>query len=204
MDRAPIVENGPSGVPASRWLRPGWSATHERLRLRLLPSGPDLVRDRSPHGTQPSTPSTGVLTPKAEPSERNSAPLERIAGNKAPLPPRLARSTSDPSWTEPGAARWPPRELSVLRLAAALDATSAVSVPRWRSNPIWTTIRRVWTTVGPKTCQEASGSAKRHSARPTPRIRRSSGRVAQWESARFTRERSVVRNHPRPSEMTIR
>jgi hypothetical protein len=25
------------------------------------------------------------------------------------------------------------------------------------------------------------------------------GRVAQWESARFTRERSVVRNHPRPS-----
>ena len=26
------------------------------------------------------------------------------------------------------------------------------------------------------------------------------GRVAQWESARFTRERSVVRNHPRPSQ----
>jgi hypothetical protein len=25
------------------------------------------------------------------------------------------------------------------------------------------------------------------------------GRVAQWESARFTRERTVVRNHPRPS-----
>ena len=27
-----------------------------------------------------------------------------------------------------------------------------------------------------------------------------SGRVAQWESARFTRERSLVRNQPRPSE----
>jgi len=26
-----------------------------------------------------------------------------------------------------------------------------------------------------------------------------SGRVAQWESARFTRERSQVRNPPRPS-----
>ena len=25
------------------------------------------------------------------------------------------------------------------------------------------------------------------------------GRVAQWESARFTRERSLVRNQPRPS-----
>ena len=35
------------------------------------------------------------------------------------------------------------------------------------------------------------------SARRWPRIPRV-GRVAQWESARFTRERSVVRNHPRP------
>jgi hypothetical protein len=28
------------------------------------------------------------------------------------------------------------------------------------------------------------------------------GRVAQWESARFTRERSLVRNQPRPSDET--
>ena len=27
------------------------------------------------------------------------------------------------------------------------------------------------------------------------------GRVAQWESARFTRERSLVRNQPRPSSV---
>ena len=29
---------------------------------------------------------------------------------------------------------------------------------------------------------------------------RATGRVAQWESARFTRERSLVRNQPRPSQ----
>src|SRR5689334_22465851 len=31
-----------------------------------------------------------------------------------------------------------------------------------------------------------------------------SGRVAQWESARFTRERSLVRNQPRPSRSPSR
>jgi hypothetical protein len=30
-----------------------------------------------------------------------------------------------------------------------------------------------------------------------------SGRVAQWESARFTRERSLVRNQPRPSRPAV-
>ena len=43
---------------------------------------------------------------------------------------------------------------------------------------------------------------RRSSARPNPskpnRIR-PRGHVAQWESARFTRERPVVRNHPCPS-----
>ena len=34
---------------------------------------------------------------------------------------------------------------------------------------------------------------------PLDRMRRPLGRVAQWESARFTRERSQVRNPPRPS-----
>src|SRR5215208_4580479 len=70
-----------SGVPAGRRLRPGWSAAHERYRLRLLPPGSDLVHGRSPRGTRPSTPLSGVLAPKAEgPSVGDSAPLERIAG----------------------------------------------------------------------------------------------------------------------------
>ena len=53
-----------SGVPAGLRLKSGWSAAHERVRLRLLPSGSDLVRSRSPRGTRPSTPRSGVLTPK--------------------------------------------------------------------------------------------------------------------------------------------
>ena len=32
---------------------------------------------------------------------------------------------------------------------------------------------------------------------------RATGRVAQWESARFTRERSLVRNQPRPSSKCL-
>jgi len=39
----------------------------------------------------------GALTPTASPSERDSAPLERIAGYRAPLIPRLARSAGDPT-----------------------------------------------------------------------------------------------------------
>ena len=85
-----------SGVPADLRLRPGWSAAHERYRLRLLPPGSDLVRERSPRGTRPSTPLSGVLAPRAEaPRTGNSAPLERIAGDRAPLPPRLARSAGE-------------------------------------------------------------------------------------------------------------
>ena len=93
MDRAPVFENGPPGVSAAIWLRPGGSAAHGEDRLRLLPSGSDLVHGTPSRGTWPSTPPRGVLTLKAEPLDGNSAPLERIAGYRAPLAPRLARST---------------------------------------------------------------------------------------------------------------
>src|SRR5215470_18634084 len=36
------------------------------------------------------------------------------------------------------------------------------------------------------------------------KIRASPGRVAQWESARLTRERSLVRTQPRPSRKHLR
>src|SRR3954451_19754775 len=46
---------------------------------------------------------------------------------------------------------------------------------------------------------ERSSSPSSHGAPGTgSRLRASPGRVAQWESARFTRERSLVRNQPRP------
>src|SRR5687768_6508013 len=55
-----------SGVPADLRLQPGLTTAHERYHLRLLPPGSDLVRERSPRGTRPSTPQSGVLTPRAE------------------------------------------------------------------------------------------------------------------------------------------
>src|SRR4051812_41355750 len=63
-----------SGVPAELRLRPGLPAAHERYRLRLLPPGSDLVRERSPRGTRPSTPQSGVLTPRPKPLERGFSP----------------------------------------------------------------------------------------------------------------------------------
>src|SRR5918992_844085 len=68
------------GVPAGRRLRPGWSAAHERYRLRLLPPGSDLVRERSPRGTRPSTPLSGVLAPKAKPLGWEFSPARAACG----------------------------------------------------------------------------------------------------------------------------
>src|SRR5512145_1243476 len=93
-DRAPVLENCPPGVSAAFRLRPGGSAAHGEDRLRLLPSGPDLVHGTSSRGTWPSTPYRGVLTLRAEPSDGDSAPLERVAGYRAPLAPHLARSAA--------------------------------------------------------------------------------------------------------------
>src|SRR5436190_18168775 len=74
------------GTPV-RLTRGAW-----RYRLRLLPPGSDLVHGRPPHGTWPSTPSTGVLTPKAQPREREFSLARADCECRAPLPPRLARS----------------------------------------------------------------------------------------------------------------
>src|SRR3954447_24099736 len=62
-------------------LRPGTPATPGGDRLRLLPSGPDLVHGPPPRGTRPSTPLPAGSSPMSGgPSGGNSAPLERIAG----------------------------------------------------------------------------------------------------------------------------
>ncbi len=80
------------------WLEPGVSAAHARYRLRLLPSGSDLVHGRALRGTWPSTPPATYRPRRPRPSDGHSAPLERIAGDRAPLPPRLARSTGILPW----------------------------------------------------------------------------------------------------------
>src|SRR5918999_6087887 len=95
VDRAPAVEARSPGVPAGRWLRSGFPAAHERDRLRLLPPGSDLVRERSPRGTWPSTPFTRRTDPEGRPLGRGFGPTRADCGCRAPLPPRLARSTAE-------------------------------------------------------------------------------------------------------------
>jgi hypothetical protein len=56
---------------------------------------------------------------------------------------------------------------------------------------------RVWAAMGSNPAEKASVTNDRH-PRNANRIQ-ASGRVAQRESARFTRERSLVRNQPCPS-----
>src|SRR5690242_9452444 len=68
------------------------------------------------------------------------------------------------------------------------------SIARWvgRSSGLSTTSCPAgWPRYG------ASRARTTHPEGPT--LPHSPGRVAQWESARFTRERSLVRNQPRPS-----
>src|SRR4051794_1973295 len=61
-------------------------------RLRLLPSGPDLVHGPASRGTLTISAVGCGLTPRPRPSRGDSASLERITSDRAPLPPRLARS----------------------------------------------------------------------------------------------------------------
>src|SRR4051794_20545723 len=49
---------GPPGALAARGPQPGCPAAPPGARLRLLPSGPDLVHGPTPRGTRPSTPRT--------------------------------------------------------------------------------------------------------------------------------------------------
>ena len=78
-DRAPRVETPPAGrLIAARDSGPGTPAAPAGDRLRLLPSGPDLVHKPTPRGTRTiDAPDDGATG--ANPSEGNSAPLERIA-----------------------------------------------------------------------------------------------------------------------------
>jgi len=55
VDRAPSVEAGSPGAFAASCSGTGDPATPIGDRLRLLPSGPDLVRGPTSRGTRPST-----------------------------------------------------------------------------------------------------------------------------------------------------
>jgi hypothetical protein len=148
-DRAPSLEAGPRALPSSDDSGPGPPAAPAGDRLRLLPSGPDLVHGPTSRGDPGHRRRARRSRPRRpRPSRGDSASLERIASDRAPLPPRLARSACKRS-----------------------------------------------------ACTAAAGGGRRVAgpAPPASTMALLPGRVAQRESARFTRERSLVRTQPRPS-----
>ena len=83
-----VVRSSGSGAPAA----PAGD------RLRLLPSGPDLVHEPPPRGTRAiDAPDSGANRAKSLKGE--FSPARADCGYRAPLPPRLARSVADPSAT---------------------------------------------------------------------------------------------------------
>jgi hypothetical protein len=94
-DRAPLFEiRVPARLIVAHGSGPGTPATPIGDRLRLLPSGPDLIRKPTPCGTRTiDAPSHGATG--AEPLEGEFSPARADCGCRAPLPPRLARSALD-------------------------------------------------------------------------------------------------------------
>src|SRR3984885_13950435 len=96
-DRAPSVEAGTRGAASVSRLRSGTPVAPEGGRLRLLPSGPDLVHGSSSPRDRTIDAAHRALTPGPEPLGRGFSPARADCGYRAPLAPRLARSTRDPS-----------------------------------------------------------------------------------------------------------
>ena len=85
--------------PSRLKLQSGAPTAHGTSSLPLLSSDSGGVRRQPLHRTRPSTPRRKVR-PHVAACTGNSAQLERVAGYKEPLPPRLAR----PNWTRPAVA----------------------------------------------------------------------------------------------------
>ena len=96
-DRAPSVEAGTRGAASVSRLRSGAPLAPEGGRLRLLPSGPDLVHGSSSPRDRTIDAAHRALTPGPEPLGRGFSPARADCGYRAPLAPRLARSRENRS-----------------------------------------------------------------------------------------------------------
>ena len=94
-DRAPSVEAGTRGAAAVSRLLFGAPAAPEGGRLRLLPSGPDLVHGSSSPRDRTINIAHRALTSGPVSLGRGFSPARADCGYRAPLAPRLARSKKD-------------------------------------------------------------------------------------------------------------
>ena len=83
--------------PGSR-LGSGSLAAHERHRLMLLGSPPDMVHRFSLRETGSSTLLSGGRQHADIPADRDSFLLQRFAGDRAPLTPQLVQPYKKPSY----------------------------------------------------------------------------------------------------------
>ncbi len=97
MDRAPSVDACTRGATTVCRLRFSAPAAPGGDRLRLLPSGPDLVHGSPSRRDRTINTTSRALTSGLQPLEREFSPARADCGYRAPLAPRLARSATDPS-----------------------------------------------------------------------------------------------------------
>ena len=173
-DRAPSVEAGTRGAATVSRLRSGAPAAPEGGRLRLLPSGPDLVHGSSSPRDRTINAAHRALTSGPVPLGRGFSPARADCGYRAPLAPRLARSTRDRSASE---------RASDGSSHLLMHRTPAIVPTEHDSGSRRARLRRV-----------AAGGRVRRGRRRRHRARR---RSAQGLSCR--RRRLVHRGHLRPS-----
>ena len=97
----------------------GEPATPIDYRLRLLPSGPDLVHGPTSRGTRAIDAVSRRANPTTGPSKGDSASLERIASDRTPLISRLARSI----WKGSRSDARPPVHLRVTTVLYVVGST---------------------------------------------------------------------------------
>ena len=185
-----------SGVLASEAapLERGFSLARADCEYRTpLPSR--LARSTG-HGSGARVPSRGGDPTRRSPMTRRRRFRTHSSRRSVTLPPRPAPT---PSGLDP-------RTRVVVTLAPL--AVHLVEAVADADEPVLDLVDQA---IGLRPCSRASPRrsyprARRlsgtglHPLAARPRRMGRSGRVAQWESARFTRERSLVRNQPRPSE----
>src|SRR5436305_11577123 len=108
MDRAPSVVAGTRDAAAVSELRSGAPVAPGGDRLRLLPSGSDLVHGPPSPRDRTITASRHGADPGPVPLGRGFSPARADCGYRAPLAPRLARSGRDPSGPRLAAAACAP------------------------------------------------------------------------------------------------
>ena len=197
VDRAPCVEVGSRAPVPGRGSGSGNPATPAGDRLRLLPSGPDLVHGSTSYGTRAIDTVLGAATPRASPLGRGFGLARADCEYRAPLPPRLARSTASvPAGGRGGTARrrgdvaarraGSSREAASCRGGATVGEPTGLSVPPLGAVVV-VGVTVVWVVVGGVGVLRLGRRQRRRRGRERRRRLRDRRRVRRLGSSRRRR-----------------